>query len=232
MDAFRKMLDVYKTSKDSRGIPEFVGYGNPYANVLIIGQENTIQNDEDEKTWDKFHKDNCQQWIETIDMNLRAHELSEYPAETDYKFPIFNPRNPFFPKQIVYQESHTWFYYQKIMDIVCPHSGNLYNMFDHCFITEMSDICSPHNPNIPDVEKSIAHRFDLMKQTKEFWSHFKIVIFACGHYADAIQNKEKFPTLYIDMFGDAYPYFTHQLSQASDDEIKRIQDFIKEKLCS
>ncbi|MBP5371834.1 MAG: hypothetical protein J6Y55_07950 [Bacteroidales bacterium] len=229
MNAFRHVLDVYANARDLQGNPEFVGYGNPFSDVLIIGQENTMQGVD----WEKFARDNCQQWIQTIKENLRAHELCEVEGAqpSDYKFPeFFNPRNPFFPKKVDFQESHTWYNYQKIMDVVCPHSGNLYNFFDHCFITEMSNICSAHNPQSKDVEHSIAHRFDLMKETKDFWSHFKVVILACGHYADAIKDKEKFPTLYEDMFGSAEACFTKQLSQVSNEEIERIKSVIADKL--
>ncbi|MEE3483566.1 MAG: hypothetical protein VZQ98_04465 [Bacteroidales bacterium] len=229
MNAFRHVLDVYSTAVDLQGNPEFVGYGNPFSDVLIIGQENASEGEE----WEKFAKDNCQQWVFTFRDNLRAHELKEVlgSQDSDYKFPeFFNPRNPFYPKKVDYKESHTWFNYQKIMDVVCPHSGNVYNFFDHCFITEMSNINSNHNPRTKDVERSIAHRFDLMKGTKDFWSHFKIVIFACGNYADAIRDRERFPTLYEDMFGSAKPIFTNQLSQVSKEEIERIKRIIIDTL--
>lgn len=229
MSAFHHVLDVYSKAVDIHGNPEFIGYGNPFSDVLIIGQENASEGED----WEKFVKDNCQQWILTMKENLRAHELSEVPGSqpSDYKFPaFFNPRNPFFPKRIVYKESHTWFYYQKIMDAVCPHSGDIYNLFEHCFITEMSNLNSRHNPNTKDVEQSIAQRFDLMKETRDFWSHFKIVIFACGSYADAIRDKERFPTLFNDMFGSAEAVFTNQLSQVANEELERIKSVIEYRL--
>jgi len=228
--SFEHVLEVYKNAKDPHGNPEFVGYGNPGSDVLILGQENTLE----DENWEKFHRDNCVQWQQTLDQKLSAHALCEVPGSRleDYRFPeFFNPRNPFYPMEHSRRKSATLYNYQKIMDVVCPCQDGIINMFDHCFITEMSNLCSKHNPLTKDVEKSIAQRFDLMKETVDFWSHFKVIVLACGHYADVIANKSKFPTLERDLFGeDGKCIFTRQLSIVSNEELTRIQRFVKDKL--
>lgn len=225
-NTFNHVLEVYSKAVDFNENNEFVGFGNPNSSILIIGQEHTLQGND----WEKFHNNNCEQWIKTLKESLRAHRWEKELG--DYKFPeFFNPRNPFFPKEIDYKESHTWFNYQKLMDVVCPHSGTTINFFDHCFITEMSNICSTHNPQTKDVEKSIAHRFDLMKETVDFWKHFKVVILACGPYANAIFNKTKFPNLERELFGEEGKLIpTRQFSMVSNEEIRQIQSVIIEKL--
>jgi len=239
--SFEHVLEVYKDAKDPHGNPEFVGYGNPDSDVLILGQEVTHKPGDEathtpgDENWENFYKDNCEQWQKTLKFELVAHPGIEGIA---YTFPaFFNPRNPFYPKPYSrkrsdpFAASATWYNYQKIMDAVCPCQDGIINMFDHCFITEMSNLCSKHNPLTKDAEKSIAQRFDLMKETVDFWSHFKVIVLACGHYADVIANKSQFPSLERDLFGeDGKCVFTRQLSIVSNDEIARIQQFIKERL--
>ena len=227
MNTFDKVVRLY----DEPNEPQFVGYGNPNSEVLIIGQEVASEGED----YEKFVKYNAKQWQQTINEGLRAHELKEREGATlaDYAFPeFFNPRNPFFPWDLNYQNSHTWYWYQRIMDAVCPHSGNTANFFDHCFVTEMSNISSKHNPGTKAVELSIAHRFDLMKETVDFWSHFKVVILACGPYANAIKDKAHFPTLERELFGeDGKLFYTNQLGRGiSDAELTNIHNFLRQKL--
>lgn len=226
---FQQVLELYSKTRDLYGNPEFVGFGNPNSDVLIIGQEATSTG----KDFELFFKNNAEQWKRTLEGNLYAHELKEIPGSTldDYSFPtFFNPKNPFYPWPFDYKKSHTWYNYQKLMDIVCHHSGNICNFLEHCFMTEMSNLNSEHNPKTKDVEYSIAQRFDLMKETVEFWSHFKVVILACGHYADAIFDYIKYPTLKKDLFGEAHVERTCQFSQVSENEIERLQHVIREQL--
>ena len=51
-----------------------------------------------------------------------------------------------------------------------------------------------------ETEENIRQRFDLMKEIKSFWSHFKTVILACGPYADTLRKDQQ---LTQDIFGKA-----------------------------
>ena len=231
-NSFSHTLDVYIDAKDPHENPEFVGYGNPFSDVLIIGQEVTYPVGSVE--WERFYKNNCQQWKETLDFGLVAHELNERPGASidDYAFPdFFNPRNPFYPMEFSRKKSATWYNYQKIMDAVFPHQDGILNMFDYCFLTELSNISSRHNPNTKDVELSIAHRFDLMKESVDFWGHFRAIILACGPYAKVILDKQRFPNLEKELFGsEGKTYHARQLSIVSNAEINSIQNFILDKI--
>ena len=204
---FENVLKVYSKAVDNHHNPEFVGYGNPDSEILIIGQEATHK--EGDADWKKFYTPNCEQWQKTL---KEGYSAKMWDGIGEYKFPeYFNPRFPFRDQLYKIQKrdkdgkplgdtsqgigvSATWYWYQTIIDAVYPHQGQYIDFFDHCFITELSNLTRPHSSNASKKEReerdmSIGKRFDLMKQTSDFWSHFKIVIFACGHYADALINE-------------------------------------------
>ena len=67
-----------------------------------------------------------------------------------------------------------------------------------------------------------------MKTGKPFWSRFKVVILACGDYADALKRDAQ---LYADIFGAAPCVYCNQLfMNRAKSEIERIVPVIKEIL--
>lgn len=79
------------------------------------------------------------------------------------------------------------------------------SLFNDCFITEMCEICRPNDKNLTkeqhkEIESNIRKRLDWMRETN-FFNQFKVVILACGPYAEAIKNDE---VLRKDLFGEAF----------------------------
>lgn len=66
------------------------------------------------------------------------------------------------------------------------------DFFENAFITELNGQTRLNSKSEKqDVELNIRHRFDLMRASTPFWKHFKIVVLACGSYADAMKKRRK-----------------------------------------
>lgn len=201
---------------------EFVGYGNPNADILIIGQEAACP--EGEEDWEKFYQHNCEQWKETVNKMLFA---KEFDGSGEYRFPeFFNPLFPFkwqksSPKNGVGLSGSTWYWYQRLINELYPDlfraSAGRINFFEKVFITELNGQTRVNQKvKLDDLEGNIRHRFDIMRLTSSFWSHFKVILFLCGPYSKAI-NIKQFPSkesteLYSAIFGEAVPFFYSQFS--------------------
>ncbi len=240
---FKDLVD----HKDWAG--QFIGYGNPNAEILIVGQEAgyDIKDIEDKNSdYNKFYKPNQEHWWKMIHDSSREYIPKNLPKEVSfdkYQFPdYFVPTYPFYqqPYKLWYNlekdgkterlYATTYYWYQRLIcNIFGGPKPEFFNFWERAFITELNGTPRKSHCTPMDVEANIKKRFDMMKETKEFWSHFQIVIFACGKYADAINIKgERRRTkdtqqLFFDIFGSAEPFYCKQLSRNhAKSEMERI----------
>ena len=218
---------------------EFIGYGNPNASILIIGQEVALKSESED--WKKFYVPNQFQWLETINKEYTYKNGYESNG-SNYDFPaFFNPAFPYY-KQKFFRltkssktkegTSPTYYNYQKLINAIVPHVqetdpqlGKIVDFFKYSFVTELnSEYRTNHTYVQPSIRKNIATRFDLMMATRSFWSGFRNVILACGSYADAIKKDEN---LKKAIFGEANVIYTRQLSIMSEKEFRTIVCQIK-----
>ena len=160
---------------------KFIGYGNPDADILIIGQE--AADDKESKNYKDFYAPNQSQWKVTIENNCLP--------QTEKFVPSF----PFKTQKATIRSGDgnsgaTWYWYQRLHDQIYPDSkdpnGNI-NFFERIFITELNgEPRKNHKDKQENIKSQIAKRFDIMRETKAFWSHFKVVLFLCGSYSEAI----------------------------------------------
>ena len=160
---------------------KFIGYGNPDADILIIGQE--AADDKESKNYKDFYAPNQSQWKVTIENNCLP--------QTEKFVPSF----PFKTQKATIRSGDgnsgaTWDWYQRLHDQIYPDAkdpnGNI-NFFERIFITELNgEPRKNHKDKQENIKSQIAKRFDIMRETKSFWSHFKVVLFLCGSYSEAI----------------------------------------------
>ena len=160
---------------------KFIGYGNPDAYILIIGQE--AADDKESKNYKDFYAPNQSQWKVTIENNCLP--------QTEKFVPSF----PFKTQKATIRSGDgnsgaTWYWYQRLHDQIYPDAkdpnGNI-NFFERIFITELNgEPRKNHKDKQENIKSQIAKRFDIMRETKSFWSHFKVVLFLCGSYSEAI----------------------------------------------
>ena len=221
------------------GIQPFIGYGNPNADILIVGKECALK--EGCEDWKKFYQHNFCQWKESFEGHGFGYKHAEKPY--DFEHGNFHPINPFFrlenKKQSKNREigrpSSTYYWYQRLLDKIrygeaAQNDEYKYvNFFEDCFITELNDACRPDNKNLDSTQRratedNIRKRFDWMRKTN-FFNQFKVVILACGPYARKIA-----PELEKELFGDALVVRCHQLSRwdsSLDKKIPEIRTILK-----
>ena len=205
---------------------KFIGYGNPDADILIIGQE--AADDKESKNYKEFYAPNQSQWKVTIENNCLPQTEKFVPS-----FP-FKTQKATIRSGDGYSGA-TWYWYQRLHDQIYPDAkdpnGNI-NFFERIFITELNgEPRKNHKDKQENIKSQIAKRFDIMRETKSFWSHFKVVLFLCGSYSEAIdvdsareilatnpgdesaskKASEKIE-LFESIFGQAIPFYGPQFS--------------------
>lgn len=225
MDADMKRLERLIADLNEMGKKPFIGYGNPNADILIVGKECA---EEDKERQEKFYSHNFEQWEESLNGHGFGYKNISNVEPYDFEHGYFHPIYPFY-KQLNKigrrgdnhgKTSSTYYYYQKLLDKLRARDVDNYSpssyvdFFKDCFITELNDICRRNNKGLKkdkrqETEYHIRERFDWMRRTN-FFNQFKVVILACGPYAGAIKKDE---CLKNDLFGNAEVYYCNQLSR-------------------
>ena len=237
-EKLKQLIDVL----DIMGIQPFIGYGNPDADILIVGKECALKEGSDD--WKKFYEPNFRQWKESYEGHGFGYRHGEQPY--NFEHGNFHPINPFFKLENIKQTgkretgraSSTYYYYQRLIDKIRAGSPDEFepapyiDFFSDCFITELNDICRRNDDGLSkdehqEIKQHIQVRFDWMRRTN-FFNQFKVVILACGPYAKAIRQDE---VLKKDLFGNALIVdCKHQLSfwdRSLDKNILKIHNLLK-----
>lgn len=141
----------------------FIGYGNPSAQILIVGQEVTWRKDADQQ--DEYYV-YCKRNISDWKKNLQQKEVKiqgdiQHPEDgiTTEAYERFNPLYPHYlryNKRLYirnkdwhtsnYGASSTWIHYQQLIDSIYNRPApEIIDFTKDCFITELSDEARPHN---------------------------------------------------------------------------------------
>lgn len=160
---------------------EYIGMGNPNAQILIIGREPAHDTGTEEGK-NGYYQD--QQLNKTNWKNL----IENKPIKGRC-----NPRRPF-PNQKCLRAgngndgtSNTWVWYQKLVDLIlgrdyeCPYRLRPLDFHDFCFHTDISAVAAK-NASTTDSQKKME---SVKERSKDLFSHhffkqFPIVILAIG----------------------------------------------------
>ena len=204
-------------------VKHYIGLGNPNAKILIIGKE--CAHEEGSTSAQQECSNNYNQWMKLVEKGHGFINEEEIP-QWDGSWETFCPFAPYNkPQRFTIERkkgdkiisgaggtSATWYNYQKLINYIRelgkldnPVNISTIDFYKDCFITELNKKCRVNNQGLTAIERkktkeNIQKRFDLMKETKSFWSHFDTVILACGPYADALRKDQQ---LTRDIFGDA-----------------------------
>ena len=217
--AFQKLLMEFSQKE----VKHYIGLGNPNAKILIIGKE--CAHEEGSTSAQQECSNNYNQWMKLVEKGHGFINEEEIP-QWDGSWETFCPFAPYNkPQRFTIERkkgdkiisgaggtSATWYNYQKLINYIRelgkldnPVNISTIDFYKDCFITELNEKCRVNNQGLTAIERkktkeNIQKRFDLMKETKSFWSHFETVILACGPYADALRKDQQ---LTRDIFGDA-----------------------------
>lgn len=219
INAFQKLLMEFSQKE----VKHYIGLGNPNAKILIIGKE--CAHEEGSTSEQQECSNNYNQWMNLVEKGHGFINEEEIP-QWDGSWETFCPFAPYNkPQQFTIERkkgdkiisgaggtSATWYNYQKLINYIRelgkldnPVNTSTIDFYKDCFITELNEKCRVNNQGLTAIERkktkeNIQKRFDLMKETKSFWSHFETVILACGPYADALRKDQQ---LTQDIFGKA-----------------------------
>lgn len=201
----------------------YIGLGNPDAEILIVGKECAVNTNSDEYRYE--YSQNYNLWTER-NKDIGVDDVKDWIGNPMCDWSIFDPLAPYkgqlfkierrTPKGEIISgkngTSCTWYNYQKLINYIrelgklntSPNTTNI-DFYKDCFITELNESCRSNNSGLSaDTQKgtvdNIRKRFELMRATNYFWSHFKTVILACGPYANALREN---PKLTLSIFGNA-----------------------------
>lgn len=227
---FRAYIDACKRKNKS----EYVGLGNPYAKILIIGQEPAQNGNADEHI--KKNIDDITACLNNGDLHLLYYQSRFYNRKDKNGNRILN---------------RTWNAYQKLIDYIRPpekrymHPKNTDFCMD-AFTTELNNTVSLRQA----PERKL--RIETLRES-DFIKGFPVIILACGPYIHNIAGDRQID----DTFGvtfDGHPegdyvyntkkFFTHhsypdrkrlvihtiQLSQYSENLLRGMADVIKDHL--
>lgn len=161
-----------------------IGTGNPNAQILFIGKESAITNENIEGN--NWYKKNASVWQSHI-LNNTCEVLS-YPITKDHVF-----------RQEKSWGKNTWSKYQELTNHIFEKDKIPYHIdfLEKVFTTEINDAPSK-NTSTAD-KSSLNHRKILLKES-EFIQNFPVVVLACSNY---IKNNENIREI-DDIFGVKY----------------------------
>ncbi|MCC5911653.1 MAG: hypothetical protein JJT76_14605 [Clostridiaceae bacterium] len=192
--------------------PYFVGFGNPNADILFLGQEKAFNADERLDLLFKESVNNLFQWKNVIQKS-NAINWNEIIAEDNF--------SPLLPNRFhkVKNHNHTWGIYSKILsgiyksdlgkwkDLLCEHEDWQNSLFNYAFLSELNYIPSKKNTgrDIDEIRKPFL--------SEDFFKRFPIIIIGSAKYMSEIELiKNIFNVSYIETFKlqDKYTFDKYQ----------------------
>ena len=237
LQAFEAFVNACDSTK--YGEKQWVGQGNPQANILIVGMEPAINSDAPENVIMeniKWVKDCLATDITKLECrNIRRSDVDDKGIKK-------------------FRGNHTWIVCQKLINFIYQRqSSDFLDFGKYTFATEMNNWVSKrkaiNSKNRELFEKKLLDRRKLFKES-QFIQDFPVVILACSNYIVNNKKERQIDDTFEVKFdadgakGERYRFWTHhsqdrkrmvihtrQLSSAiPDDMLKSISMIIREHL--
>ena len=166
-----------------------IGTGNPNSQILFIGKESALSNDDLEGH--RLYKMNAIEWQNHIDNN--TCEVLSYPILEDHVF----RREKSWGK-------NTWSKYQKLANHIFEKEERQYfiDFLENVFTTEIND--AP-NKNTSTADKSkLNERKSLLKES-DFIQNFPVVVLACSNYIKNNEDLREIDEIFGVKYEEEYP---------------------------
>ena len=162
----------------------FIGYGNPAARILIVGQEVTWRKDSDQlKEYNAYCKRNISDWRKNLqqkEITIQGDILHPEDGVTTEAYERFNPLYPHYLRRNVrshvrnndwhtfnYGASSTWIHYQQLIDCIFNRPApKIIDFVKDCFITELSEEARPHNIELSENLSKEEKDAEKLRQAK------------------------------------------------------------------
>ena len=184
--------------------PYFIGFGNPFAKILVIGKEKGF-NVEDEDQLIRESTFNLRQWEAKMNENKPNLNLGQFENQP------FDPEHPY-GKGYSKDTSDTWRNYQKLCNEIYPKGS----FKEHFFMTELNYLPSKKSDGIKKVRKNVTDRLNEVFRKEYFQQRFEVILLACNNYIRPQEIYDVFQCKYDGdergkhSFGRGSWYYTHK----------------------
>jgi hypothetical protein len=213
--------------------PNYIGFGNPNANIIIFGKEKGFS----ALNTNKLFLESINNPTEWNNYILNEYILEKKDFESVAKNEYINVFYPYSNKPK--SSGHTWNIYQRLINSLNNKTTNFSNefLFD-CFISEINS-----NPSSLSKIKRFKDEYRLNFLKNDFYQNFAIKILACGDYLDEKTIIDTFNIKDCKIINKSKPYLklviyktsktivinTRQLSfNVTKEYIKEITEIINE----
>jgi len=176
---------------------EYLGMGNPDSDILIIGQEHAvdlvkqadrarIEVDENRAEWEEILNGGSGERYFVEKYKGKSIHYYFTPA-TGYQYSNVEGGTRLSFEHGTFKVRGTWPNYKKMLDGMLGQQTEAFDIFDRCFMSELSAICAVSNRDTDrdTTKKSVDSRKGLW--VDPFFQGFKTVIIAAGRYDDKYQ---------------------------------------------
>jgi hypothetical protein len=166
-----------------------VGSGNPNAQILYIGKESAIADNNHKGR--KWYNENANDWQHHID-NYTCEILS-FPIPEDHVFRIEKNWG-----------KNTWSKYQKLTDRIFEKEGKPYHIdfLENIFTTEINDAPSK---NTSKADKSKLNERKLLFKESDFIQNFPVIVLACSNYIKNNSGLREIDEIFGVKYEDEFP---------------------------
>ncbi|KAF2342271.1 hypothetical protein [Flavobacterium tistrianum] len=209
---FKKLLSDLKSIPNSIDEYKYIGTGNPYSDILIVGKEAAISKGSEQ--YQREIVDNFNYWsnMEEYDSkDIIERDLENYSALYPYKGQILKKDNG---KN--WGTSKTWINYQKLINYLFDNNENsLINFHEKSFITEINSTPSKITANA-DIESIPFRKKHIL--TSDYFQSFSIVIISGVGYFEISEHNNEIEQIfnvifmekkYADNEKKSQPYWIH-----------------------
>lgn len=188
-----------------------IGWGNPNANILIIGKESAIPKDNNPIGKEQYEREivkNYEFWVRNDNQGISLDDVAQiqffdgtdiiknigdYNPLYPYKGQLNRVRRVFRDKKgeecnVIGKRgtSKTWYNYQYLSDLIFREvrtsSNGIIDFHRHIFTTELSDVAAPTSNEVSPTERLKSIEARKVFFGNDFFKRFPIIIVAAGDY--------------------------------------------------
>lgn len=204
---FKALLNDFPTG--------YLGYGNPNAKILFLGQEPAIDLETENIRFQAEIASNAKQWASIVSHGIGYEAVNHQRVE--FGIPLHPWANQKYQVKSKLKKddtlrgkegtSQTWYKYQKLINTVFEQLYPEYkrtkrtdylNFHQFAFHTDMSDLASKRHLLSDDSKQAVRKRTRLLSHA--FFRHFPVVIAAVGHFPKDSYGNSYFEDVFDTVF--------------------------------
>lgn len=169
--AYNLSNEFYEDNPKNLPNPYYIGFGNPEADILILGKEQAYNQEHYTQLF--FESiNNPTEWFEKVEnkicFNTKVYKENEQNYVNCFRPYMWRPK----------QTGHTWNKYAKLLEKIYNTKFEGSSFLEKSFISEVN-----HIPRETSENREYEHQERIQEILKHpYYKSFKVIILACGNY--------------------------------------------------